>query len=431
MLHPETRRRFLKGLAGGAAALPMLPSHALSRSLHETMRAGERLPVADSDSEPYWRLVRNQFVIKPGYVMLNAANLCPSPHTVREVVVRLTDDLDGDVSFQSRAKFDNLREEARLKLATLMGATADEIAIVRNTSEANNVIVSGLSLKTGDEVIVFDENHPSNNVAWDVRASRFGFTVKRLTLRKPPESTEEILTLVRGAMSAKTKVLAFSDASNVSGLRMPTKELCLMARERGIYTHIDGAQTFGSLVVSLRDLGCDSYSGSAHKWFLGPKEAGLLYVRRERIPEIWPGVISSGWGDRAETAAKGARKFETLGQRDDAAVSAVGTTVDFHNLIGPVRIESRVRELSRVLKDGLVRIPGAKLKTSMMPELSAGVCVVTFEGKDTQAIYEALYAKHRIAGAPSGGVRFCPHIYNTMDEITRTIAAVDQVVRAL
>jgi len=429
MKQSANRRTFLKGIAG--SMVPILPAFARSGTSGELNRVLERLAPVDSTGESYWRLVKEQFAIKPGYIMLNAANLCPSPHAVRETVSRLTDDLDGDVSFQNRAKFDGFREEARRKLAALMGATDDEIAIVRNTSEANNIIVNGLNLKAGDEVVIFDQNHPTNNVAWDVRAVRFGFTVRRVSLRNTPVSIEEMLKAFKDALSSRTMVLSFTDASNTTGVKLPSRELCRLARERGVYTHIDGAQTFGSLVVNLHELGCDSYSGSAHKWFLGPKEAGLLYVRSERIPQIWPAVVGVGWGDKAETTLKGARKFETLGQRDDAAVSAMGTAVDFHNLIGPARIEARVRELAAAQKEGLVRLPGAKLKTSTRPELSAGVCVVEFEGKDSRKIYEALYAGHRIAAAPTGGVRFCPHIYNTMEEIERTISAVAQVIATI
>jgi selenocysteine lyase/cysteine desulfurase len=423
------RRSFLKGIAGSAAVLPLLSTFERAGSIDELTRVSEKLAAGDSANESYWRLVKEQFPIKPNFIMLNAANLCPSPHLVRESVSRFTDDLDGDVSFQNRAKFESLREEACRKLAALMSASEDELAIIRNTSEANNLIVNGLELKSGDEVLVFDQNHPTNNVAWDVRAARFGFTVKRVSLRNPPESVEEILKTFQKALSNKTKVLSLTDVSNTTGVRLPTKELCRMARERGIYVHVDGAQTFGSLAVNLHELGCDSYSGSAHKWFMGPKEAGLLYVKRERVAEIWPGVVGVGWGDKVETSLKGARKFETLGQRDDAAVSAMGTTVDFHNLIGPARIEARVRELATALKEGCARIPGARLLTSTRPELSAGVCIVTFEGKDNRKIYEALYAKHRIAAAPTGGVRFCPHIYNTMEEIDRTVSAVAQTVK--
>ena len=427
--HPSTTRRsFLKGFAGGAAALSAFPSIGSAKAL---LSAANRLGAEDMGSESFWRLVKEQFAIRPGIILLNAANLCPSPHMVRDRVFRLTEDVDGDVSFQNRAKFNGLLGESRRKLAAFMGASEDEIAIVRNTSEANSFIVNGLDLKAGDELIVFDQNHPTNNVAWGVRAARIGFNVKRVGVPQIPNDAEEILNAFRAAITSKTRVISFTDVSNTTGVRMPSKELCRMARERGVYTHVDGAQTFGAIPLNLREMGCDSYSASAHKWFMGPKEAGALYIRQERVAEIWASVVGVGWGAKVETAARGARKFETLGQRDDAAVSAMGTTVDFHNLIGRDRIEARVRELAAALKEGVSKIPGARLRTSAKPELSAGVCVVEFDGKDHQKIYEALYAKHGVAGAATGGLRVCPHIYNTPEEIDRTVSALHQVIKEL
>ena len=426
-VHPATTRRsFLRGFAGSAAALSVFPATGAAGAL---TRAANRLGAADSASEPFWRLVKEHFAIKPGITLLNAANLCPSPHMVRDRVFRLTEDLDADVSFQNRAKFNALLEESRRKLAAFVGASEDEIAIVRNTSEANNFIVNGLGLKAGDEVVVFDQNHPTNNVAWDVRAARAGFTVKRVAISQTASDVEEILKAFSAAITSKTRVLSFTDVSSTTGVRLPSKELCRMARERGVYAHVDGAQTFGALSLNLREMGCDSYAASAHKWFMGPKEAGALYVRHDRIAEIWPSVVGVGWGAKVEPAARGARKFETLGQRDDAAVSAMGTTADFHNLIGRDRIEARIRELAAALKEGVSKIPGARLRTSTRPELSAGVCVIGFEGIDHQKIYEALYAKHGVAGAPTGGVRLCPHIYNTLEEIDLAVSALRQVVK--
>jgi selenocysteine lyase/cysteine desulfurase len=428
-VHPATTRRsFLKGFAGSAAALSVFPATGSAGAL---LRAADRLGSADTASEPFWRLVKEQFTIRPGIILLNAANLCPSPHMVRDRVFRLTEDLDGDVSFQNRAKFNALLEESRRKLAAFMGASEDEIAIVRNTSEANNFVVNGLGLKAGDEVVVFDQNHPTNNVAWEVRAARTGFTVKRAGVPQIPNDVEEILKAFRAAITAKTRVLSFTDVSNTTGVRMPSKELCRMARERGVHAHVDGAQTFGALPLNLREMGCDSYSASAHKWFMGPKEAGALFIRQERIAEIWPSVVGVGWGNKVEPAARGARKFETLGQRDDSAVSAMGTTVDFHDLIGRERTEARIRELAAALKEGVSKIPGARLRTSTKAELSAGVCVIGFDGIDHQKVYEALYAKHGVAGAATGGLRFCPHIYNTLEEIDRTVSALRQVVKEL
>ena len=427
-LHPNTTRRsFLKGFAGSAAAISVFPAVSSSAS----PRSIDRLGPADTANEPFWRLVKEQFTIKSGIILLNAANLCPSPHMVRDRIFRLTEDLDSDVSFQNRAKFSALLEESRRKLASFVGVSEDELAIVRNTSEANNFIVNGVRLKAGDEVVIFDQNHPTNNVAWDVRAARDNFTVKRVSVPQTVNGIEEILKTFSSAITAKTRILTFTDVSSTTGLRMPSKELCGMARERGVYTHVDGAQTFGVLSLNLREMGCDSYSASAHKWFMGPKEAGVLYIRQERVAEIWPSVVGVGWGARVESAARGARKFETLGQRDDAAVSAMGTTADFHNLIGRGRIEARIRELSSSLKEGISKVPRVRLITPSRPELSAGVCVAGFDGIDHQKIYDALYSKNGVAGAPTGGVRLCPHIYNTLEEIDRAVSALPQVVKEL
>ena len=133
---PRGRRGFLKGIAGSVAALPVVPALMRAASGSELVQARERLVAGNLADESYWRNVKGQFAIKPDFIMLNAANLCPSPHLVKEALYRLTDDLDGDVSFQNRAKFETLREEARNKLASLMGASADEIAIVRNTRKS-------------------------------------------------------------------------------------------------------------------------------------------------------------------------------------------------------------------------------------------------------------------------------------------------------
>lgn len=384
-----------------------------------------------SQGEDYWRQVQHQFAIRAGTTPLNAANLCPAPRSVSEAAIAAMRDIEADVSFHNRAKYGATQEAVRDSLAAELGVSADEIAIVRNTSEGNNIVAGGLPLRQGDEVVLFDQNHPTNNVSWDVRGARSGFTVRRVAVPAPPPSAAEMVDLFRRAITPRTRVLAFSDVSNTTGVRLPAAELCRLARERGIHTHVDGAQTFGVLRVNLRELGCDSYASSAHKWAMGPKEAGVLYVRQERIAELWPGAVGVGWGDDAETSARGARKFETLGQRNDATIAAFGAALAFRGQVGPARIEARVLELAAAMKEGLGRIPGARLATSRAPELSAGVIVLRIDGVDNRRLYEVLYTEHGIAGAPTGGLRFCPHIYNTMADVDRTVATVDSLVRRL
>jgi selenocysteine lyase/cysteine desulfurase len=299
-----------------------------------------------------------------------------------------------------------------------LGVTNDEVALVRNTSEANNAINNGLPLKPGDEVVLWDQNHPTNNVAWDVRQARFGITVKRVSTPQAPSGIDELISVFERAFTPKTRVLSITHVSNVSGIRLPAKQLGEVARKRGIYFHVDGAQSWGALHVNLRDLGCDSYSASAHKWFLGPREVGLLFVRKERIPEIWPNTVAPGWGNDADPDVVGARKFESLGQRDDARLAAIRTTAEFHNMIGTEKVEARVLELATALKER-VKDLGIPLATPMNPALSGGVVIVrTAQGK-AQEVYQTLDRKWGIAGAANSGLRLCPHVYNTMSHVER------------
>ena len=431
-MRTSNRRDFLKTFAGGMASTPVVPS-IFPREYSTDPAAIEQLRRAiyhGQDDEDFWKLVKKQFPLRDDLIIMNAANLCPSPRPVIDAVIRLTSDVDADASFQNRAQFGELRETARKGLAAFLAADADEIAITRNTSEGNNTVINGLSLGAGDEIVIWNQNHPTNNVAWDVRSERYGFTVNRVATPPHPANSEVLFDAFERAITTATRVLAFSHVSNISGVGLPVKELCAMARERGILTLIDGAQTFGAVPVNLHDIGCDFYTGSAHKWFVGPKETGVLYVRRERVDDLWPSDVGVGW----ETALRtGARKFETLGQRDDAAISAVGTAIEFHKAIGENRVGRRVRLLAGTLKHMLQeRIPGVTLHTPVDPTMSAGEVVFAIPGTNARELFGKLYEEHHIAGAAMRGdfegVRFCPHIYNTMEEIERAVAVIASAV---
>lgn len=428
-MHTQSRRRFLWHALGGAAAtIPLTPTLLRARTvgLAETSR---RLSGVAYDDEQAWRFVKQQFPLRRDLILMNAGNLCPSPYPVIDTVMRYTQDVDADASFQNRAKFGETQEHSRHALASYVGAHPTEIAITRNTSEGNNTVINGLELGPGDEVVVWDQNHPTNNIAWDVRAKRYGYTVKRISTPPSPATVEEVVTPFRDALSGRTRVMAFSHVSNVSGVALPAKDLCQMARERGVLTLVDGAQVLGALRIDLHDIGCDFYTGSSHKWLVGPKEAGLLYVREERIDDLWPSDVGVGWEGALE---RGAAKFENLGQRDDACVAAMATAVAFHEAIGTEAIELRVRSLAAALKAGIQdRISAAYFHTPVEPEMSAGVVVFVIPSRNAQALFEELYSEHSIAGAPMRGeftgVRLCPHMYNTMEEVEHVVDTLGRI----
>ena len=376
---------------------------------------------ARADDESLFRLVRREFPFHDDRAPMNAANLCPSPRAVADRVSELTRDIDRDCSFQNRGKFNELRETAREAVAAQLGVPGDELALVRNTSEANNIVNAGLALGSGDEVLVWDQNHPTNHVAWEVRAARSGFSVRRVGVPKAPSGEEDLAAPFIEAFTPNTRVLALTHVSNVSGIRLPVRRIADAAHEKGIHVHVDGAQSFGGLSVDVPALGADTFSSSSHKWFCGPKECGVLTVRSALIPEIWPSIVAPGWGDDADPDPTGARKFESMGQRDDACLAAMATTAAFHAEIGPARVEKRMLALARRLKEG-IRELGIPLVTPMDDALSAGVVIIEVPAAARREVFSRMYEEHGIAGSTSGGFRLSPHLYNTAGHLERALA---------
>jgi isopenicillin-N epimerase len=412
----SSRRNFFLSLPA-LAALP-----ASWTTFATALRAAPGAP--DASNEAYWSLVKRQFPLADDLIYLNAANVCPASRPVLDRHAEYMRDFQSNPSFQNRAKYEAMRERLRDKLAGMLRVTSDEIAITRNTSEGTNIVVKGVDLKPGDEVLITDHNHPSNNDSWKVRAQREGFSVKSLPVRVPAASRDQLISEVEKAVTAQTKVIAVTHLTSTTGILYPAQEIAAMARRRGIWMHLDGAQTFAALDVNLKEIGCDSYSASAHKWLMGPLEAGILFVRSERIPSLWPSIVTAGWTDHL----KGARKLEVYGQRDDPRIVALESAVDFALLIGMDAIESRMRLLATSMKEQFSQIGGVRLKTNIQPELSGGVVKADINRVPTKQAYDALWNQNRIAIAmtPSGdsqGLRFSPHIYNSREDVDRAVAA--------
>jgi isopenicillin-N epimerase len=419
-----SRRDFTRLFAvGGSAALFAHPEFALARPA--------ALPASGAAAgDAFWNAVREQFVMPPGLAVMNAANLCPSSRAVLESMYGATRDIDQDPSPNNRAKLGPAKEQTRARLAAFLRVKPEEVIITRNTSESNNLVSNGLDLKAGDEVVIFHDNHPSNNVAWKEKAKRFGYTVTELPNPNPHPGADYYVEAVKKALSAKTKVLAFTHLTSTVGDLMPAAEMCRVARERGVLSLLDGAQSFGLLDVDLSVIQPDFYTGSAHKWPCGPKEAGVLFVSSRVHDRLWPSIYS------AYTGAIGLSKtFEGFGQRDDAAIVALGETIAFHEKVGRANIEKRARDLTAALTSGLQKIPDVRLWTSTSADRSAAVVSFQPGGLNPQKLAALLYDKDKIAcatrgGDDRGGLRFSPHLYNTTAEVDRVLAAIGRYMKA-
>ncbi len=387
-------------------------------------------PTPTSPDEKFWASVREQFVMPKELTILNAANLCPSSGPVLETLYKTTRDMDQDPSMENRAKLGDGRENTRKLLAEFLRVTPEEIVITRNTSESNNLVSTGVDLKAGDEVLLTADNHPSNHTAWQEKGKRFGFTVRDIPVPNPHPGFEYYVDAFSKAITPKTRLIAITHLTSTVGDVFPAREICALARERGILTLVDGAQSFGLFDVDLSDMQPDFYSGSAHKWPCGPKENGVLFINKRAQAKIFASIFSAYPGRVGVS-----RTFEGFGQRDEPAMIAFGEALKLQNEIGRAHIERRSRELTTALIEGLTRVNGVKIWTSPDPTRRSAVLSFQPGALDVRKLSAALYKNDRIGCATRGGqdrpgIRFSPHFYNTHADVEKAVAAVKRYTAA-
>lgn len=409
---------------GGSAALVADGAWAREMGQAPALAAG-----GPSAGEAYWASVRAQFVMPPELGVLNAANLCPASRPVLEALTRETRSVDADPSPMNRSHLMERKEATRRAAAAFLRVTPEEIVLTRNTSEANNMVSSGIDLKPGDEVVIFEDNHPSNHKAWTEKAKRWGFTVKTIPQINPHPGAEHYLDAYRRAITPKTRLISFTHLSSTVGDLFPAAELCALARERGVLSLVDGAQTLGLLDVDLAAMGPDFYTGSAHKWPCGARECGVLYINRRAQDRIWPSIYSA-----YEGAVGISRTFEGFGQRDEATMIAFSEAMAFQTTVGRAAIEQRSRALTQQLLAGLRKIDGVTLWTHTAPDRTAAVVSFLPGTLNAPKLAQMLYERDKVGvttrgGTDRPGIRVSPHFYNSPAEVDRLLAGLQRAMK--
>jgi selenocysteine lyase/cysteine desulfurase len=422
-----SRRDFtrLLALSGTATLMPGL-AHGMTRERWgDAGITSAPLPRTPRDpDEAFWTQVRARFLVPPDVGFFNAANLCPMSLPVLEAIERHARTYEVTPSPEVRSGLMAGRETARAELARALRVTPEEIVITRNTTEGNNLVSSGLKLGPGDEVLVSEDNHPSNLAAWRRKAERFGFAVVAVATPARHPGAAGYVDLFRRAITPRTRVLAATWVSSNSGDLLPVAALCALARERGMLSLIDGAQAFGVLDVNLADVKPDFFTGSMHKWPCGPKEKGVLFISAGALDRIAPSVVGV-YGGRVGAS----RTFEAMGQRDDASIAAVITALEFQRTIGRDVIERRARGLAQQLIAELRRLDGIQLWTDPDPAHSSSIVIFRPGTLDPQRLGRALAERDRIvvttrgASGANPGLRVSPHFYNTARDLERFVAA--------
>ncbi|MGQ0561985.1 MAG: aminotransferase class V-fold PLP-dependent enzyme [Gemmatimonadota bacterium] len=429
----STRRFFLARLAAGAAAALVWPARAYPRATTPT----PPLPQPPPGALPaeFWDELRKQFLIPREEAFFNTGTLGASPRVVLDAVVQHMTHVDRDIAhWDYKPEHENYftgyypELPVRAKIAQLINGSAEEIALTQNATFGMNFVANGLDLGPGDEVLIDEGAHPGGRCGWELRDKRYGARVKYLRLPVPPKNPAELIALYENATTPQTRVWAFPHLTSGTAIRFPVAELCRRARERGILTVVDGAQTCGHLAIDVRALGCDAYFSSPHKWLLAPKGTGFLYVRRETLPRVWATLASGEWDNYQD----GAFRLMQYGTGNLSLLVGLEKAIDFHLAIGPQRVQERVIGLAERLRAGLQGIDGVSINSPVHPELRSATTVWSLAGVSAADLQDRLWDDARLRVRSMGdplGVRQCCHIYNSEVEVDRTLEAVRAIVR--
>ena len=427
----NTRRDFLlqsgKTLGLAAAVFPVVQG--LAKELEAaTERVASSTPADAARDEDFWFNVQQAFSGGRGIVNLNNGGVSPSPKIVTEALVRYIWQSEDTTAYTMWQILEPQSERIRKGLADAFGCDAEEIAITRNASESLEILLNGLDLRSGDEILTTTQDYPRMLTTLRQRALREGVVLKTVKIPIAPNDISAITKAFEAGITPRTKVILVAHVINITGQITPTRAICELGRARGIEVIVDGAHSFAHFPFTRDDLQCDYYGTSLHKWLFAPKGSGMLYVRRDKIERLWPLMAAE------KKEASDIRKFEEIGTHPAANRLAIGEALLFHNGLGPKRKEARLRYLSRYWMNRLKDVPRVRFHTSFDAAQSCAIATVEIEGVEPSAIGDYLMNKHKIFVTPIvhdefRGLRITPSVYTTLEELDRFSEVMESIAK--
>ena len=421
------RRRSFLGAAGGT--LTALHGDAGERLSRAVSRLGTQSAQEAARDEDFWFRVREAFTIDRNHINLNSGSVSPAPVPVQRAMRQYWDITNMGPSLYVDELLGPRLEVARRRLAETFGCGTDEIAFTRNASEAMEIVQFGLPLEAGDEVLTTTQDYPRMLMTFQQRERRDGIVLRTVPYATPPEDLSELTAVLERAITARTKLLLICHTTYTTGQIFPVGEICRMARRRGIETLVDGAHGFAHFPFTRDELDCDYYGTSLHKWLFAPVGTGFLYVRKEKIPKVWP-LMSA-----PETQDDDIRKFEQIGTHPIALRGPITEAVTFHEGIGAERKAERLVHLRRRWSERVKELPGVRVLNPPDLRQACGIGAMRIEGVDSGALTEFLEHKYRVHVRPRfvrdefDCIRVSPSVFTTLDEVDLFAAGIEDAAR--
>lgn len=373
--------------------------------------------------EDYWRKVAGMYHQNVKFINLESGYFSPSPESVKDYWVNFVNEINESPSYYMRTRQNEMREKVREKLANYAGVAKDELVLTRNTTESMNIIIQGIKLEEGDEILRTNLEYPNMIQALDMRERRFGTKVRIVDVPIHPISQDEIVEKVIGAVNKKTKVILISHMVFLNGQVFPVKEVCKKAREMGIETIVDGAHSFSHVDMDVSEIGCDYYASSLHKWLGAPLGNGLLYVKKGNAERLWPLYGDTAYED------DNIMKLEHLGTRPCSDQNGIIPAVDFNLEIGKVEKSKRLKFLQMRWATELKDHKNIILNTPLGQGQSFGIANVGVKSLQPSELADKLFDEHDIFTVPIDdergirGIRVSPNLYSTTEDIDKFIEA--------
>ncbi len=424
----ENRRGFIKHMAAMGFVYPttLLRLDNFSTETHITIDELEQLA---TDDDKFWEGVQMSYVQNKKFINLENGYFSPQPLSVLNAFVEYSKMINASPSYYMRTQQLDDKEKVRKALAEFAETNVEEIALTRNTTESLNIVIQGFPMKKGDEAIITNQDYGSMVEAFKHRANTDGIVVKTIALPLHPKSDDEIVKVYEDAITSKTKILLVTHLINTTGHLLPVKKICEMAHSKGIEVMVDGAHTFAHIDFKIKDLDCDYYAASLHKWLCAPLGAGLLWVKKNKI-----GQLNPLFGD-VKQPKDNIRKLEHIGTHPCAVQLSIPEAIRFHNTIGGKRKRERLLYLKNYWVNKVKDLKNVSFNTPDEDGRTAAIANIAIKGMKPSELAKKLYDDYKIFTVAIeteavNGVRVTPHLYTTQEHLDKMVSAITTISKA-
>ena len=413
------KRQFIKDVLLTTVAAPLgLAGMAQSFKLKENVPAA----VLAKDDD-FWLTIRNQYLLKPDYINLENGYYNFIPQPILDKLIEHIKEVNYQGSYYMRTvQWDNKKKIAA-RLAGIAGCLPEEMAITRNATESLDLVIGGFDWKAGDEAVMAIQDYGSMLDMFEQMKNRFGIVTVKVSVPLHPKNDEEIVNLYANAITAKTKVMMISHMVNITGQILPVRKICDMAHSKGVQVIVDGAHAFAHAKFRIDEFNCDYYAASLHKWLSTPLGAGLLYINKNNIKNLWP-LLGDGEKDLTKI-----NRLNHIGTHPVHTDLTINDSMDYYEMIGAERKEARMYFLQNYWTSKVRNLPRIILNTPADAKRSCGIANVGIEGITPSDLAQRLMKEHKvftvaIDGAEVHGCRICPNVYTTLAELDAFVLAI-------